>query len=101
MSEINFTSLIIIFCVAVGTYSLRVSGLLLSNKFVQYKKVNQFLEYLPATLIVSLIFPAIIKEGTVGLIATIFIAVIMYKTKNVFLSMFVGVLIVALSRNFI
>ncbi len=101
MDEINFTSFIVIFSIAIGTYFLRVSGLLLSNTLIQYKKINLFLEYLPAMLLISLIFPAIIKEGIVGVVAAVLITICMYKTQNIFLSMFIGVLTVALYRNII
>jgi len=94
-------SLIIIFLVALGTYSLRVSGLLLSNKFAKEGRVKVFLDYLPATLLLSLILPSILKEGVSGIIASLCIVLCMYKTKNILLSMFLGVFIIALNRNFI
>ena len=94
-------SLIIIFLVALGTYSLRVSGLLLSNKFSKEGRVKVFLDYLPATLLLSLVLPSIIKEGIFGIIAGLCIVLCMYKTKNILFSMFLGMLIVAANRNFI
>lgn len=101
MQSIDLTALFIITLVAIGTYSLRVSGLLLSNKLVNEGRVKIFLDYLPATLLLSLVAPAILKEGFIGVIATAIIVVCMLKTKNIFLSMLLGVLIVALSRNFL
>ena len=101
MQSIDLTSLFIIFCVAVGTYSLRVSGLLLSSKLANIGKVKLFLEYLPSTLLLALVMPAIVKEGVVGVFATIIIALCMYKTKSILLSMCLAVLFVALSRNFL
>ncbi len=100
METLNLTALLIIFLVALGTYALRVSGLLFSNRVKNEGKIKIFLEYLPATLLLSLVTPAILKEGIVGVIAMFCIALFMYKTKNIFLSMVVGVLIIALSRNF-
>ena len=101
MEAINLSALHIILFVSIGTYSLRVSGLLLSNKLVNEGKIKIFLDYLPATLLLSLIVPSILKEGIVGLVATAFIALIIYKTRSILLSMIIGVGIVALSRNFI
>ncbi len=101
MESIDITALFIITLVAIGTYSLRISGLLFSNKFVQEGKVKIFLEYLPATLLLSLVTPAILKEGITGIIAICFIALSIYKTKSILLSLVLGVAIVALSRNFL
>ncbi len=99
MQELNLNLLLIIFLVAIGTYTLRVSGLLLSNKLRKFKNIDIFLESIPATLLIALIVPSIIKEGIVGIVASLVIVFIMYKTKNTFLAMFIGVVIVALNRN--
>lgn len=98
MSSLN--ALLIISLVSIGTYGLRVSGLLLSNKFEKKGKMKIFLDFLPSTLLLSLIIPTIIKEGIFGLLATCCIVLCMYRTKNILLSMGLGVLIIALSRNF-
>ncbi len=99
MQEANFTLLLIIFIVAFGTYSLRISGLLLSNKLKKIKNIDVFLESIPATLLIALIVPSIIKEGLSGIFASLIIILIMYKTKNTLLAMCAGVLIIALNRN--
>ncbi|WP_072679501.1 AzlD domain-containing protein [Arcobacter sp. LA11] len=101
MNDIDLTALFVIFCVAIGTYSLRVSGLLLSNKLVKHENIKIFLDYLPATLLLSLVVPSILKEGVIGVVAILFIALFMYKTRSILLSMVIGVLIVAISRNFL
>jgi len=101
MAEVSINSLLLILLVAVGTYSLRVSGLLLSSKFVKDEgSLKVFLEHLPSTLLLALVVPSILKEGVVGIVASLVIVALMYKTKNILLSMLVAVLIVALSRNF-
>ncbi|MGE0052520.1 MAG: AzlD domain-containing protein [Arcobacter sp.] len=97
MSDSNI--FIIIFSVAFGTYFLRVSGLLLSTKLKKFKYVDSLLESIPATLLIALIIPPIIKEGTVGIIASLFVIIVMLKTKNIFLSMSIGVFIIYLSRS--
>jgi|GEM_PF-1474631 len=99
--EFNINAVLLIALVGLGTYSLRVSGLLLSSKFVKDEgRVKLFLDYLPASLLLALVVPSIIKEGVIGLIASIVIVLCMYKTRSVLLSLVLGVLIVALSRNF-
>lgn len=100
MQAINLEALFLIFLVALGTYSLRVSGLLFSNRFKNEGRVKIFLDFLPSTLLLALVVPSILKEGITGLIAMVFISLFMYKTKNILLSMLIGMLIVALSRNY-
>jgi uncharacterized membrane protein len=101
MNTHELSALIVIFCVAVGTYSLRYFGLIFSGYFMKNQKIKLFLDSLPATILISLITPAIIKEGVIGIIATWCIAICVYKTKNILFSMLVGVGIVALGRNYL
>ena len=101
MDNITLTSLLLILGISLGTYTLRVSGLLLSNRFIENENVKVFLEYLPSTLLLALVVPSILKEGLSGLVAIFLITVCMYKTKSILLSMIIGVGVVALSRNFV
>ena len=100
MSDNEIYALIIIFTVAVGTYGLRLSGLLLSGKISNEGRIRIFLDYLPPTLLLSFVTPAILKEGIAGILAMVLIAICMHRTKNVFMSMIIGVVTVAISRNF-
>ncbi|WP_321313872.1 AzlD domain-containing protein [Halarcobacter sp.] len=95
----NMQVFFIIFIVAIGTYFLRISGLLLSNNLKKYKYIDSILETIPKTLLIALIIPPIIKEGTFGIIASLFVIIAMIKTKNIFISMSIGVFIIYLSRN--
>ena len=97
MSDSNI--LLIIFAVAIGTYFLRVSGLLLSTRLKKFKYVDSLLESIPATLLIALIIPPILKEGIIGIIASLFVIVVMIKSKNIFLSMSIGVFIIYLNRS--
>ncbi len=101
MSNIDLSAMLIILGVAVVTYTLRVSGLMFSNSLKKEGKVKVFLDYLPATLLLSLVMPTILKEGFLGVIATVCIIFCMYKFKNILLSMSIGMLVVGLGRNFI
>ena len=98
---LSTTSLVIILCVALGTYGLRVSGLLFSQALAKGGKVDLFLHYLPPTLLLSLIAPAILKEGTVGLFAALVIMLVMAKTKNILLSLVLGVAVIAVGRHYL
>lgn len=102
MAEVDLNALLLIGLVALGTYSLRLSGLLVSNKFVKDEgRIKIFLDYLPSTILLSLVVPSILKEGFIGVFATACIILCMYKTKNILLSMVIAVLIVAFSRDYI
>lgn len=101
MLQIDSTSFLLIILIALGTYTLRVSGLLFSNKLANIGRVKLFLDYLPSTLLLALVMPAIIKEGVIGLLASALIALCMYKTRSILLSMIIAVVFVALCRNFI
>ena len=98
----NDTTIIFtIICSAIVTYSLRIGGLLLSERLPETGRFRVFMDALPGTLLLSLIAPGIASSGIYGGVAAIFTAGCTYKTGNVFLSMIIGVGIVALSRQFI
>ena len=101
MSNAELYALIIIFLVSIGTYGMRLSGLLLSGKISNEGNIRIFLDYLPPSLLLSFVTPVLLKEVLAGIVAFFFIAVCMYKTKNIFLSMIIGVVIIAMSRNFL
>ena len=75
MSNTELYALIIIFLVSIGTYGLRLSGLLLSGKISNEGKIRIFLDYLPPTLLLSFVTPVILNEGLAGFVACFFIAV--------------------------
>lgn len=84
---------------ALATYSLRFGGLVLSDKFPQSGRFKKFMETLPGTILVSLVVPEIVSVGFWGGIAALSTALCVWKTKNVFFAMLVGVAIVAVSRQ--
>lgn len=90
----------ILFC-SVITYGLRIGGLILSEKLPTSGKFKVFMDALPGTILLSLIAPGIAAAGLWGGIAAFCTAGCTYKTGNVFLSMIIGVSIVAVSRHFI
>jgi uncharacterized membrane protein len=85
---------------AVVTYSLRCGGLMLAGKLPKSGRWKRFMDALPGTILVSLIAPGILSAGLWGGIGALATAVCAYKTRNVILSMLLGVAIVALSRQF-
>ena len=84
---------------ALVTYFLRLSGLLMAERLPKTGRFRKFMNALPGTILLSLIIPAAISAGPAGWLATAATGLCSLKTGNVFLSMIVGVAIVAVARN--
>lgn len=91
---------IVIGAAALATYSLRLGGLLLAGRLPKTGKFRKFMDALPGTILLSLIVPAAIASGFWGWIATAATALCSLRTGNVFASMVIGVVIVAISRYY-
>jgi len=88
-----------IFGAAAVTYSLRIGGLLLAEKLPRTGRFKRFMDALPGTILLSLIVPAAVAAGPIGWIATLCTGLCSLRTGNVFLSMVVGIVIVAIGRT--
>ena len=82
------------------TYLLRFGGLMLAGRLPRSGRWKRFMDALPGTILLSLIAPAIVSAGAWGGVGALATALCAYKTKNVLLSMLLGVVIVAFSRQF-
>ncbi len=91
---------VVIACAAFVTYGLRLGGLLLAERLPKTGRFKRFMDALPGTILLSLIVPAALAAGFWGWIATLACALCSLKTGNVFVSMLLGVAIVAASRYF-
>ncbi|WDP89161.1 MAG: AzlD domain-containing protein [Desulfobacter sp.] len=100
MDALNRETLVFItiVCAALVTYGLRIGGLLLSERLPSTGRFKIFMDALPGTLLLSLIAPGIAAAGMLGGIAALATAVCTHRTGNVFLSMVVGMGIVAGGR---
>lgn len=87
-----------IFGAAAVTYTLRIGGLLLAGKLPKTGRFKRFMDALPGTILLSLIVPAALAAGPIGWIATVCTGLCSLKTGNVFVSMVVGIVIVAVGR---
>lgn len=87
-----------IFGAAAVTYALRVGGLLLAGRLPKTGRFKRFMDALPGTILLSLIVPAAVAAGPIGWFATLCTGLCSLKTGNVFLSMVVGIVIVAVGR---
>ena len=93
--------LLTILGVAVATYTLRFGGLLLSARIPKSGGFKAFMEALPGTILVSLVVPGIFSAGPWGWTAATITGLTAHKTGNLFLSMGLGMAIIAVQRNFI
>ena len=91
---------LVIFGAAAVTYTLRIGGLLLAGKLPKTGRFKRFMDALPGTILLSLIVPAALAAGPIGWIATVCTGLCSLKTGNVFVSMVVGIVIVAVGRMY-
>ena len=94
-------TILTVFGVAAATYALRFGGLLLSERIPKSGRFNIFMEALPGTILLSLVAPGIFAAGPWGWAAALGTGVTAYKTGNLFLSMGLGMAVVAIQRNFV
>ncbi|WP_319779214.1 AzlD domain-containing protein [Maridesulfovibrio sp.] len=94
-------AILIIALTALVTYSMRVGGLLLAGYLPTGGRFSRALKALPGTILISLAAPGFFNEGLIGFAGGIVTVAMAFKTKNVFLAMLAGMLVVALGRLFL
>jgi uncharacterized membrane protein len=99
LADPEMTAIMAVIGAAAATYGLRLGGLLLSERLPQNGGFRRFMEALPGTILLSLVAPGILAAGTWGAVAAASTALCTWKTRNVFLSMIIGVAIVAAARR--
>lgn len=99
MNLVHGDTLILVSLVALLTYGLRAGGLLLADRLPKSPRFQAFMEALPGALLVALVAPGIRHTGIWGGIAACLTAFTAYKTRNVFLAMLPGMILVALQRS--
>ncbi|SHE43542.1 Uncharacterized membrane protein [Desulfacinum infernum DSM 9756] len=85
---------------ALVTYALRLGGLLLSTRLPNKGRFRGFMDALPGTLLVSLVAPGILAAGALGVVAAACTAAVALRSRNVFLAMLVGMIIMMAGRRF-
>lgn len=92
-------ALVTIVGMAVAAYATRAGGLWLMRFVTPSPRVEAWLHHLPGTVLVALVAPAILADGLIGAIGALATALVAARTKNLLLSMIVGVgLVVALRQ---
>ena len=98
MTLLHGDTLLLIGLSALLTYGLRAGGLLLAERLPRAPRFRAFMEALPGALLVALVAPGVRQAGVVGALATAATVFCVYKTRNVFLAMLIGMGLVALQR---
>ncbi len=84
---------------AVVTYALRLGGLLLATRFPRRGRFRVFMEALPGAILVSLIAPGVFTSGLGGYLATATVLITALKTRNAFIAMLTGMLVMVVARR--
>lgn len=92
------TVILAIAAAALATYALRLGGLLLADRLPQNGGFRRFMDTLPGTILLSLVAPGIASAGFLGAVAALATAFCAWRTRNVLLSMALGMAIVAGGR---
>lgn len=99
LPSIDSQVLVAVGLAALATYSLRFGGLLLATRFPKTGRFRQGMDALPGALLFSLVIPGLVTEGGWGVLAGGLTALVVWRTRNTFLAMLAGMLVIFLSRN--
>ncbi len=89
--QTSLPALVTILGMALVTYLTRISGLWLMSRVPLSHHLKAWLGYIPGTVIVSLVAPTIFGTGFAELGAALATVLVAIRTRNVLLSMLVGV----------
>ena len=92
--QTSIPALIAILGMALVTYLTRISGLLLMSHVTLSTRLKAWLGYIPGAVIVSLVAPTIFGTGFAELGASLATVLVATRTRNILLSMIVGVAVV-------
>jgi uncharacterized membrane protein len=82
------------------TYAMRLGGLLLADRLPRSGPVRRFLDALPGTILVSLVFPGALQFGTPGLLGLAACLTAYWASRNILLTMVAGVIMIWSLRQF-
>ncbi|MBI4760184.1 MAG: AzlD family protein [Chloroflexota bacterium] len=86
---------------ALVTYLTRAGGIWLMERFAPSKKVEAALRAIPGAVLISIVVPAVAKQGLPEMFATFVTGAAVWRTKNPLGAMLVGVITIILFRRFI
>lgn len=98
---IHPTALLAIALMAVVTYLARAGGYWLLGRFTISPQLEAGLGYLPGSIFIALVVPAMIEEGPAGAIAIAVTAVVIHRTNNLLITLLAGIATIWIARQLI
>jgi branched chain amino acid efflux pump len=92
----SFTAII---AMAVAAYVVRAGGLLIGRRLPQTGPVAEWLREVPAAILVAVVAPEIFRGGPAAVLGAIITALVMWRSRNLFLAIGAGVLAVLGARH--
>lgn len=92
-------ALLAVLGMAAATYALRIGGLLLAGYLPRRGRWAAAFEQVPGAVMVAIVAPAILAAGPLGWIAAAACAGVALRTRNLLLTMLVGIAIVGIARH--
>ena len=94
-------ALLTIGLMALVTYACRAGGYWLMGRVTMSPRIEIGLTYLPGAVLISLVAPAMAREGIPGVTAVVVTALVMRVRNNLLLAMLAGIGIVWLTRHLV
>ena len=94
-------ALLTIALMAVVTYLCRSGGYWLMGRVTMSPRIETGLTYLPGAVLISLVAPAMAREGVPGVCAVVATAIVMRATNNLLVAMVTGIATVWLMRQIV
>ena len=82
------------------TYATRAGGLLLIGRVKMSPFVERWLSYIPGCVLLSIVAPSVSTGGVPDMLASLATLLVALRTRNLLLSMVVGVACVVVLRQF-
>lgn len=91
-------SMIAILVMALAAYAVRASGLLIGRRLPQSGAVAEWLREVPAAILVAVVAPEIFRGGIATMLGAAITALVMWRSRNLFLAIGAGVVSVLSAR---
>lgn len=97
--QLDPLALLTILGMALVTYLTRVGGLWLMGRVMPSPRVEAWLRNIPGAVLISIVAPSALASGLSGVLAALLTGLVAARTRNLLLSMVVGVAAVWVLRR--
>jgi uncharacterized membrane protein len=95
---VTLESFTAILAMAIAAYAVRAGGLLIGRRLPQSGPVAEWLREVPAAILVAVVAPEIFRGGAAAMLGAAVTALVMWRSRNLFLAIGAGVLAVLGAR---